>query len=617
MAKVILGIAVGAVIISGMVLLTLSSSWAWNGTEGCSPDFWKKTLDASDARAKQVAGINVNNAVHEITGINLDNYPAFDNYENVTNDKALHLAGVSDVEMFYQHLAAAVFNIYYGVDKLDYIEPATAFKSIVQTAADGNIGPAKNALETANNLGCPLDDNGNDDKAPKPESQVAGVNSGSAPSAANFNLPDGYSIEPVAWNLTAPDSVTFDDSGNMYVAEAGYPFTMLPEVPRILKIDTSGDSSVLAVIGFNAPIVDITFHDGKLFVAHRYKVSTVDITNGTVKDIIVGLPTAGDHQPDQIAFSPDGKRLYFGVGSVTNSGVVSSNDPVNAQWIGNAPQAHDIPAKNVTLTGKNFRMPNILTAEQNDTETTGAFSQFGQTAREDRVIRGELKCSSCILSANLDGTDLKLEAWGLKNPSGLAFNGEGSLYAAAHGADERSDRPIANDPDRLYKIRLDQSAWYGWPDYAGNAEPVTDPKFQSSKSSKPLEFLMKNHPPVEAPVAIIEPAHSGVIQLDFAPEGQFGHAGEAFVAQIGPNNPTPPEQGIVGQNIIRVNVGNGTVSEFLTLKEPTTAFSPTDVKFHNGNSDGSDTALYFVDWGNILPPTVPHTGVVWKITHES
>ncbi|MGI0020570.1 MAG: hypothetical protein ACREAY_08870 [Nitrososphaera sp.] len=243
MAKVILGVAVGAVIVSGMVLLTLSSSWAWNGTEGCSPDFWKKALD-TEARAKQVAGINVHNAVQEITGINLDNYPAFDKYENITNDGALQLAGASDAEMFYRQLGAAVFNVYYGVDKLDYIEPATAFKSIVQTAADGDVKAAKNALDTANNLGCPLDD-----KMQKPPG-VSLINSGKPPGTSNIKLPDGYRIEPVAWNLTAPDSVTFDDKGNKYVAEAGYPFTMLTEVPRMLKINNSGDVSVLADIGF-------------------------------------------------------------------------------------------------------------------------------------------------------------------------------------------------------------------------------------------------------------------------------------------------------------------------------------------------------------------------------
>ena len=106
-----------------------------------------------------------------------------------------------------------------------------------------------------------------------------------------------------------------------------------------LKVDgQNGNVSVLADIGLNAPIVDMTFHNGKLFVSHRYKVSTVDMINGTVKDIIVGLPTRGDHHVNQIAFSPDGDRLYFGIGSATNSGVVSGDDPANSGWLGNAPK---------------------------------------------------------------------------------------------------------------------------------------------------------------------------------------------------------------------------------------------------------------------------------------
>jgi hypothetical protein len=157
---------------------------------------------------------------------------------------------------------------------------------------------------------------------------------------------------------------------------------------------------------------------------------------------------------------------------------------------------------------------------------------------------------------------------------------------------------------------------YGWPDYFDNAKPVTDEKFQSKMSSKPLEFLMQTHPDVERPLALFEPAHTGAIQMDFAgaADEQFGYAGEAFVAQIGPNAPPPPEQGIVGQNIMRVNVNNGTINEFITLREPSTSYKPTDVIFPQ-EDESDNTTLYIIDWGNILTPTVPNTGIVWKITH--
>jgi hypothetical protein len=64
------------------------------------------------------------------------------------------------------------------------------------------------------------------------------------PPINNFNITAGYTIKPVVWNLTAPDTATFDDKGNMYVGEAGYPFTQLPEVPRILKVTPEGNVSV-------------------------------------------------------------------------------------------------------------------------------------------------------------------------------------------------------------------------------------------------------------------------------------------------------------------------------------------------------------------------------------
>ena len=41
-----------------------------------------------------------------------------------------------------------------------------------------------------------------------------------APNIEIFNLTAGYTIEPVVWNLTAPDSITFDDYGNMCIGEA-------------------------------------------------------------------------------------------------------------------------------------------------------------------------------------------------------------------------------------------------------------------------------------------------------------------------------------------------------------------------------------------------------------
>ncbi|MCC2649703.1 MAG: hypothetical protein K0R16_2509, partial [Nitrososphaeraceae archaeon] len=42
-------------------------------------------------------------------------------------------------------------------------------------------------------------------------------------------------------------------------------------------------------------------------------------------------PTNVNHQNNQIAFSPDGKRLYVGISSATNSGVVWKITPTKTQ----------------------------------------------------------------------------------------------------------------------------------------------------------------------------------------------------------------------------------------------------------------------------------------------
>src|ERR671932_536195 len=135
----------------------------------------------------------------------------------------------------------------------------------------------------------------------------------------------------------------------MYVAEAGAGFGV-QALPRILKIDQSGTISVLTDRFLQGPITDRVYHDGKLYVSNHAKISTVDLTNGLVTDIISGLPT-GDHPPDQIAFGPDG-RIYVAIGSATNSGVVGVDNYLpDLGWLASYPMVHDVPAKNITIAG--------------------------------------------------------------------------------------------------------------------------------------------------------------------------------------------------------------------------------------------------------------------------
>jgi glucose/arabinose dehydrogenase len=466
------------------------------------------------------------------------------------------------------------------------------------------------------------------------------------PSTDIFNLITGYTIEPIVWNLTAPDSLAFDKNGNMYIGEAGYPLTRLPEVPKILKVTPNGNISEFVDKGLNSPVVDVVYYnETTLYVSHNHKVSIVNLTNGTVKDIIVGLPTNVNHQNNQIAFSTEGKRLYVGIGSATNSGVVGEDDAMIG-WLPNEPNVHDVPGNNIILTGQNFVSNNPLTAEPNDIATTGAFVPFNTTTIPGQMIQGNIKCNGCIISANLDGTDLKVVGWGFRNPTGLAFNEEGKLFAVSHGADQRGNRPIANDSDKLYDVKLNETAFYGWPDFFGNAEPVTDPKFQSKGSDKSLQFVIQNHPSVEKPLIEFE-VGAALAQIDFSfptstlsssnSTNDFGLKDMAFIAEFGIMIPTShlpwslknQNQEIVGQKVIVLNPQNKSYSDFVSLDKPDTSFRPVGIAFNKNENTLYITSISKVEIRTTLPngnniglsePSpwyYPNTGVIWKVTKTS
>ena len=217
---------------------------------------------------------------------------------------------------------------------------------------------------------------------------IGSTSADNAPRTDSFNLTSGYRIEPIVWNLTLPSSITFDNENNMYIAEAGFVYGGLIPTPRILKVDNqSGAISVLVDRNLNGPITDIEFYNGKLYVSHRGIISTVELQTGLVKDIIVGLPSIGDHHNNQIAIGGPDNRIYFGQGEATNSGVVGE-DNFRLGWAKTAPYFHDIPAKNITLTGQNFVTKNPLTAEPNDNATTVHLFHLVPLHMQDKLFRG-------------------------------------------------------------------------------------------------------------------------------------------------------------------------------------------------------------------------------------
>jgi glucose/arabinose dehydrogenase len=451
-----------------------------------------------------------------------------------------------------------------------------------------------------------------------------------------YRLLAGYRLERVLGGLTFPTSVTCDDQGNVWVVDGGFAYgpTIVPA--RILRLP-GGDASAAEVAcseGLVGPVTGVLWHAGTLYVAHRQRVSVLQ-PDGTLRDILSGLPSLGDYQNNKLAIGPDGK-LYFGQGTATNSGVVGV-DNHRYGWLARNPGFCDIPALDVVLTGQNFTTPNPL-ATDGPPVTTGAYSPFGMPSVPGQVVRGALPCTGAVLRCALDGSGLELVAWGLRNPFGLCFDDAGRLYVTEDGPEVRGSRPIGNGaPDNLYEVR--EGDYFGWPDYYGGM-PVSDPRLDPladwgpARPSQPglliarPEPLLASAPPVSRqPLARFTPhATPGGFALARAP---FGFAGDAFVALFGDISPFA-SGGLplrAGHGVARVDLASGAVHDFLTAVPPAVAdasdpravdpFRPVDARF-----DPTGAMLYVVDFGAVEltmrdSRVHPGSGALWRIVRES
>ncbi|MBD0352550.1 MAG: PQQ-dependent sugar dehydrogenase, partial [Flavisolibacter sp.] len=372
------------------------------------------------------------------------------------------------------------------------------------------------------------------------------------PDATAAQVPAGYRVEVFMKDLVWPTSVDFDESGNMYVAEAGYAYGDPFAVAQIFRITPAGQITRFAD-GFNGPITDILWHRGRLYVSHKGKISAV-ATDGAVQDLVTGLPSFGDHFNNQMTVGPDGK-IYFGQGVATNAGVVGLDNVYPFVWLLLWPDVHDVPAKDMRLRKTSFVTPqanNVLARQgrllrlgknvayavtsifnRNKNKSllvrTRAFQSFGE---HKRFVQGQPKASGTILRMNTDGSGLEVYAWGLRNPFGVLWGPDGQLYATDNAYDERGSRPVAHAKDNIWQIK--QNGWYGFPDYSSGI-PVTDPQFRSKRGPR-VKFLMKQHPPVEQPW-MTRPENAAVTKFDFSTNAAFGYKGHMFLTEVGSATP--------------------------------------------------------------------------------
>ncbi len=448
--------------------------------------------------------------------------------------------------------------------------------------------------------------------------------------------PDGFDLKPYVVNLDSPTGFCFDEDGNMIVAEGGID----GREPRILLIRPTGGILYIYPRGTRIPVFKPGFHiygpvggivayHGRIYVSHRDEHDMGVITafdyHGNHKTVVAGLPAQGDFSVTDLAISPIDSRLYFGVGSATNSGVVGL-DNWDEGWVRRHPLACDRPWQTLNLLGFRFDVPNPQASIFSPSSlVTVPFEPFGvsdiiQIPGVDFPVQ---KPSGVIMSDSLDGGDLKVEAWGLRDPVGLALDEYDSIYVTDQGMELRGTRPIDNDPDALFQLNALRGVWLGWPDYSRSLEPVSLAKYQPPKwmvipTGYPNVRAVIDHEtsklatPDKDLVRAVFPWQSGASKMAFFPKfGPFHnprYEGGVLVALWGDRAPfstsdRPMSTPLPGYRIVRVDLDNriGEIENFIynTRGGPASASAdssggverPIDVKF------GPDGNLYILDFG--------------------
>jgi glucose/arabinose dehydrogenase len=457
--------------------------------------------------------------------------------------------------------------------------------------------------------------------------------------SSTVQAPDGFRAVIVAEGLNYPSSIAWDAAGRMLVLESGsVPIPTLSA--KVMRVDQDGALHEVSLQGGfpGEEAVGLAVHDGWVYASHDEKDGTWSISRfhpdgGAVEPVVKGIPARGDHWIGYLQFDAAG-NLWFGVGSATNSGVVSSHDPVNNKWIKKRTDAHDIPCRDVVLTGRVFREEDAL-GPKGQIATTGAFQAFRHS---DAVrIPGRDPCTSALFRLRPDAKTPELVAWGFRNPVALALDAGGNVVVGMQGADIRGTRPIADDPDAIYRVR--EGAWYGWPDYGADLQPVTIParrppeKFLAAAGGKldPVVDLARSGltAPDRSLLVATTDAHAALCGMTPVPAtGPFARwAGELLISEMGdfkpstdPANPTlragfqveSVDLKTGGRAVFARNRGGERAEPASHLKSKDGFERPVDVKI------GPDGLVYVLDFGafestGMSAKVFPKTGKVFRI----
>jgi glucose/arabinose dehydrogenase len=323
------------------------------------------------------------------------------------------------------------------------------------------------------------------------------------PDGAMPVVPDGFAVSLFAEGLDRPRTIRVAPNGDIFVAEVG-----AGSIRVLRPTDGAREPSEATVFadGLSRPYGIAFYPPGPepqfVYVAEtdrvvRFPYRSGDLEAGGPAETVVAELPSGGHWTRDIAFSPDGSRMYVAVGSDSNV----------AQGI--------------------------------ERRSASEVAEF-EASRGLGAAWGEEENRAAVLVFDPDGGNGRIFAAGIRNCSGLAVEPQtGDLWCATNERDGLGD-----DLPPDYLSRIGEGTFYGWPwYYIGDNE---DPRHGGARP----DLAGK----VTVPDVLIQP-HSAPLGIAFYDQDAFPdeYRGDGFATLHGSWN----RGSRTGYKVVRIILENG------------------------------------------------------------
>ena len=272
------------------------------------------------------------------------------------------------------------------------------------------------------------------------------------PEGAKLAVPPGFHVEVFLEGLTGPRTMLVAPNGDVILAETK------PGKLKVLRPTADGKTATVTVFasGLQQPY-GLAFYPSAtnprwLYVAEVNRVVRYAFKEGMtaalqVPEVVIPQlsPVAGGHVTRDIAFSPDGKRLYVAVGSLSNIAEKMAKKTLD--------EARSWQAR----------------------EGLGAAWDNEENRAQVRVFEVRGGAADDPAAGTFAQTRGRAYATGLRNCAGMTLQPvTGAVWCTVNERDALGDNLV---PD--YATQVQEGAYYGWPwYYLGNHE---DPRLAGER----------------------------------------------------------------------------------------------------------------------------------------